>query len=354
MRNITIKLALCGLLAGCAAQNAHSVYQDAEQLVKEAMKKAGPNDPLASQAFDVLGHGKMQMVDANYDAAIRDFREAMRLSRGVLAAQVQPNSSAATNVPEGAEPQIIEEISKANIQPVVPSKPSASSAGLLEAGDGKKSLPKEALAKYLAGKKAPPAPPPAVAAVPVPPKEVMPTEEPQKSPEPERAAAAEQTEVHSQLVDEKPISPNAIVVAPAAPTIKPVPKAAVDEDILKQAEAVIAGSGAARAAKEDGSKKGARRRIPGNVSFIENDPTLVNEAMAGLNQTSKYLLENPSLTLVLQSQLSAQEPKSLTQARFDSLKAYLTGKGVPDDQIMLDIEQKRGKVPEFLLFVIEH
>ena len=49
-----------------------------------------------------------------------------------------------------------------------------------------------------------------------------------------------------------------------------------------------------------------------------------------------------------------REQANLLEGRFDSLKSYLVGKGVPEDQIRLDNQKSGGTTPEFEMFVVEH
>lgn len=98
----------------------------------------------------------------------------------------------------------------------------------------------------------------------------------------------------------------------------------------------------------------SKRRIPGSIEFKLNDPSLLGDAMTNLDQTSKFLLDNPSTTLVLQGVAVSGELSNLIDSRYESVRSYLTAKGVPDDQIRLDPERKSGKAPQFELFLIEH
>jgi hypothetical protein len=66
------------------------------------------------------------------------------------------------------------------------------------------------------------------------------------------------------------------------------------------------------------------------------------------------LLENPSTTLILQGVSSSGEISNIIDSRYESIRSYLTAKGVPDDQIRLDPERKNGKAPQFELYLIEH
>jgi outer membrane protein OmpA-like peptidoglycan-associated protein len=138
-----------------------------------------------------------------------------------------------------------------------------------------------------------------------------------------------------------------VVIAPAKPSLKQSPSKELEKS--EGSGDLAAEHGATQ--KEGSEEK--RRRVPGVLSFIANDTSLLQETMTSLNQNCKFLLENPSTSLVLQGTHSGDEPRSLIDARFESIKAYMVGKGVPEDQIRLDEEKRRG-ASEFKLFVIEH
>lgn len=288
------------------------------------------------------------MIEARYDSAIRFFRESSRMARQVgvpgpsTAPSVVPQAPAVPEVSKLTEPE------PAKLEPVVVESKAATPT---PQADPRKALPRAALQKYLSQKKTAskaetPKPAPEVSVV-------VPTEKP-----------VVQTESHKEVMTEKPVVLNEVVVAPATPTLKPVPKEPEKEKAKEKLEvkepeaAAIAESLVEESSKDAASaakaKPMTKRRIPDSVGFIENDPSLLTESMTTLNQTSKYLLENPSTTLVLQAQLGSSEARTLVGARYDTIKAYLVGKGVPEDQIQLDEQQKRGKAPEFLMFVIEH
>lgn len=394
---------ICSMILGaCAAQNAHSIYRDADEAVKEAMAQAGPQDSNANKAFDALNKGKLSLMDARYDEAIKSFREAMRYSREVHEAKLKPipkGESKPTNVHEASQKEALSAASQATkelasspaadsdsktlVVPPAATKfpepkpvevkvqmspePELQASPVTQGLQEKKGLPKEALAKYLASKKAAPKPAPKPSTLEAGPAEAAKKDKMEKPEKPEAIALSDEPkeEVHMETADQKPIPTSAVIEAPATPSLKPVPKLEPKvedkkDEVMAKASALLAGGaaagGAAAEAKAGESKKtkDGKQKIPGTIVFIENDPSIVTEAMTVLNQTAKYLLENPSLSLVLQGHLTNSEAKTLIQARFESMKAYLIGKGVPEDQIMLDSDQKRGKNPEFTMYVIEH
>jgi outer membrane protein OmpA-like peptidoglycan-associated protein len=362
--------ALACLLFGCAAQNANQEYFEADSLLKKAMTRVGSNDPDASVAFDSLSRGKLAMMDARYDAAIRHFRDSSKISREIIAGRptgseraaqsahsplASPSPSSMAQVENSAGP-VSESTSNPTTQSIVrippvtsmddkdgsellrDDMPDAGQSGTLHDAPKKEAPKKDALARYLSNKKAPP------------PKPV-----PQSTPTP----TVIQNEKHQETVDERPIVTNEIVVAPADSGLKPVPKVQ-EKSKEKQPtpEEAAPEVKAEPAPKEIGIKPKTstanKRRVPDAVPFVSDDAAIISDAMTTLNQTAKFLMENPSTTLILQAQLSPQETRTIAEERYQSIRAYLVGKGVPEDQIQMDEVQKRGKNPEFQMYLLEH
>ena len=97
-----------------------------------------------------------------------------------------------------------------------------------------------------------------------------------------------------------------------------------------------------------------RTKIPGAIFFGANDASIEPDTMMTLDQTSKFLLDNPSTSLMFQGISGPGESGSLIDSRFESLRSYLVGKGVPDDQVRLDSKRRGGSRAEFEMFLIEH
>lgn len=339
------------ILTGCASQNANRLYFEADEALKKAMTKVGVNDPGASAAFDSLAKGKTEMMNAHYDLAIHLFRESAKQSREIIGGNPQtPPASLPPPAPPPVKPvqtPTIAETPKVveNSPPPPPAKPHVEVAAKKpneSKPEPKRSLPREALAKYLAGKRANSE------------KQKAAVVKEKASPDSPEKEKAPQNEVQKEMTQNQTASENVTIVAPAAPTIKPPPKPkddpalTIEEGLTDSAEASTDKTGKSK------NLAGIRRKIPGTIPFIVDDPSILTDAMTSLNQTGKFLLENPSTTIVLQGQLAPNEAKGLADARFESIKAYLVGKGVPEDQVQLDDERKRGKNPEFQMFVIEH
>jgi len=141
---------LCGLvfLSGCAVQNSTREYFKAEKLIQQ-VKKEQPQSPRIREAEEKLRNGKFLMDSARYDVALKELKESTAIAQSILKKDPIPPTAAA---PTGSAP--------ADLAAVTPEAPAADvkSAEELEKEDAraklyKRSLPKEALARYLAGKK---------------------------------------------------------------------------------------------------------------------------------------------------------------------------------------------------------
>lgn len=210
--------------------------------------------------------------------------------------------------------------------------------------------PDPTLAESTAPAVAPPPPPAAPAPVIIPPPPAL-DDEPAKPLENVAGNLIEgQAASAAPKVDE-------VVKAPAKPIDKilvPVPKEKpkvekVDKKQIIKAPAETTKPGAPGAAPERG-----RTKIPGSLTFSPNDSSIQAESMMNLDQTSKFLLDNPSSSIVFQGIVGAGESAALVDSRFESIRSYLVGKGVPEDQVRLDQKRRGGNRGEFEMYVIEH
>jgi outer membrane protein OmpA-like peptidoglycan-associated protein len=160
--------------------------------------------------------------------------------------------------------------------------------------------------------------------------------------------AVEESGMSEKAEKETPVVTK-IVEAPSAKMNKKAPE---KKPSLSEDEKIIEAPKEAQTAKPQ--KSLAKRKIPGSIEFKMNDPSIQGDAMTNLDQTGKFLLENPSTTLILQGVSSSGEISNIIDSRYESIRSYLTAKGVPDDQIRLDPERKNGKAPQFELYLIEH
>lgn len=375
------------VLAGCASQAAYTSYLRAQRKLVVA-EYDGKDPEKLKVARQSLQEGKTFLDSARYDLAIRNFETAYRLSEESLAlkskkpalpapaASMQPapanstsNGSSASAerpamsaIPEGA---VTEEVVQAAPPPIAVEKPQTE----------KRVLPKEVLQKYLANKRAhsvdktTKAEPKKIAdrlmAKPTPSKPAP------KAPKKE-ASAASKAETNPALTPEgqspPPPVPEPAELGAVGPKEKPEFPEAQPPGKEQLSEAKVIEVPAApeqkRAPTEDlkpispAAKSlagGVRRKVPGAVPFSLNDATLKQQdAMTTLDQMSKFLLENPSVSLILQPRLADQEPPQLAEARFESIKSYLEGKGVPEDQVRMDPERRRASSGGFEMLILEH
>lgn len=346
---LAILFILGGVFAGCAAQDA---YRQRFTVEREYEKKAqaAPQSPMILKAGLEIKEGYQFLATAEFDRAIKSFRQADDTLSGkaplVPAPQPIPPAPSVGQPISKSEPPKLESIPAESVTPlgqkpmevaaVKPAPPVAPEGGEIsdEADEGdalsqtkKRRLPKEALAKYLSGKKRK-----------VPEEVVSPN-------------AAQDVEPPEVLTESSTGGPDTLVKAPAKPGLRAIPER---ENISNPADAGDSSSAVALAPTPSKPSASMKRRIPGNIRFEFNDPSLQPEAMTTLDQTSKFLLDNPSTTLILQGKVTPGEPTTLTDARYESIRSYLIGKGVPEDQIRLDSERHGGRISEFSMFVIEH
>jgi len=135
------------------------------------------------------------------------------------------------------------------------------------------------------------------------------------------------------------------VVPPVAPPVAPVPP---------PAPVPISSRTQRKEAVKEAAGEKPMTKIPGALRFGSQEVSLDAETMMNLNQTSKYLSENPSTTLILRGHVGPGENAGLLDSRFESIRAYLIGKGVPEDQVRLDNRRLSGPRGEFEMFVMEH
>src|SRR5690606_27929048 len=170
-------------------------------------------------------------------------------------------------------------------------------------------LPKEALAKYLAGKRKA-GESAAMGAGALAPNLDLPSEE-------------EEDEVLSRDLESNQAEGR--VVAGVTPQRRQAPK--------PQATAIVPPKPEVPAATVETPSGLKKTRIPGMVTFSKNDAVLDQASRSSLDLTAKHLLENPSSTLSLLGILGPGENSNYIDMRFESVRAYLRGRGVPEDQI---------------------
>ncbi len=153
-----------------------------------------------------------------------------------------------------------------------------------------------------------------------------------------------------------------VIKAPARPLDKFLPQSAKPKSAAPAATVADAGLGdeAAVATQAIVPKAAAKApaakdptKIPGELSFSPNDASVEPQVMMTLDQTSKFLLENPSSVIQFQGVVGPGESSSIIDTRFESLRAYLVAKGVPEDQVRLASKRRSGNKAEFQMFLIE-
>ncbi len=374
-------------MASCAVQTAHREYQGAEQALKTA-KELGGTSPVLTQAEIDFEKGKVFYGEAEYREAIRQFQKSRKLSEYVVQDRTGPKSTEA--ISEIAVVQNPAEPAGAPESPVPapsPAEERTETKAEIEAlpveektevdvAVAPHSLPAQALQKYLERKNKfvevekpkSPVKKEIKAKVVEKSKETKNVESATnhsenltktQPPTAEEAAAivkeldTKKMEMTETKTPQETIK-ETVVKAEAAPGVKTPPK--LDEDLRKESEGAIADQNKIEA-KNETQRQNLRRSIPGTISFDKNDPSLSSEkieTMSALDQTSVFLLQNPSSTLMLEGYLASGENGTLIDSRYESIRSYLIGKGVPEDQIRLDPERKSGKSAYFLMSVIDH
>jgi len=340
-----VSLGFLLVLASCAAQDAQRLYTKAQKQMIEAQAQS-PGDRRLVEAREALKQGEIALESAVYDQAYRSLRQSMRLTDEILS-----RSAANTSGGETAPAPAVES-----------SKLSLPSVKSLSESPAPRALPRDALAKYLAGKRgaqkttaAPSADAPAARKA----------EEPKQPPvaQDSPASAVAEAKVESDAgegvviaaaepSDKVQVSAPAVkaqekpaVVPPVAPPVAPVPP---------PAPVPISSRTQRKEAVKEAAGEKPMTKIPGALRFGSQEVSLDAETMMNLNQTSKYLSENPSTTLILRGHVGPGENAGLLDSRFESIRAYLIGKGVPEDQVRLDNRRLSGPRGEFEMFVMEH
>lgn len=305
-------------LVSCAAQSSFKAYYDAKSLLERA-QKLDPAHPSIPKAQVELEAGRNALNEARYSRASRSFKVVSREAEKIIA-QKDPKYRPVyvEPIPQESIEDAVMELERRSTQVQSPEKVLPEEPSLKSDTNKRMQLPAEALARYLAQKKAP----------------VSSASKPAASPRP-----AEENKNRS-------VAPPQSKTPPASPQPKTPP---ILQDSL-QASAPI------QKPAEDELKPIPFRKTKLDVilTFVPNESGLLAGSRDELDRMSKHLIENPSNTLVFRSALAAGENEGLTNQRFETVKAYLEGKGVPSDQVQLDDERISATTPLFELFLIEH
>ncbi len=322
MRLSFISLTL--FLVSCAAQDAHKSYSRVESKLSTLTEGHSSNDPVFREAYNSLALGRAQMLAGRYDLAIRSLRHANELAETakVELANRKAKELAVAEALAEAERRRLEELEKlATAQPHEPA---------VEGAIDVSSMVVESDSSLEAG---------SVAAAPSVAPEAATAKKSIEKPRPGKVVAKKVKAPTPVAETPKPVGKVLVVEAPAAPTQKKPTDSKVAEV-----------SAAAAASAAPTPVKGSPR---GTVHFIVKDASIIDESVSELNQTAKFLLENPSKSLLLRGAYSPEEPQGITEQRLEAVKAYLVGKGVPEDQVQIDGDKVRGQA-EVTMFEIEN
>jgi len=344
-RNYQIWLNFCliGLfLSSCAAQSSFQMANRIEEIVNRA-QLVGPTDPDSERALLSYQVGRDYLGQARFDRATQNFTDAERFASRVLAKKDPEfrNQRAKELEAQAAKvdfPSDVNEVAK------MKSEGEAQAGAVIDRGRG--SLSAQALADYLARKKQSAVDvqaPKALAKLPSAkslPKKVEKPKEVHKAP-------PEKMEVLKEGIDGKEVAER--VLAPAKVEAKLAPIVPDDEPAAPDLEDEVATK--AESSKYSGPNK---RRLSTSLNFTSKDDKLGAQAMGELDEISRYLVENPSDTIMLTGTMAPGEDGGIVERRYTGIKKYLTGRGVPDDQIQLDSQHKEGRLAEFQMFILEH
>lgn len=357
MSRILSVLAVLGVMVGCAAQDSHREYYRAERLLEEAQQKS-PSHRDVRKAEASLLKGKSYLDDAIYDKASQNFKESIRLSEGVVNPQKREKAPPVVAV-ESTPAPAVSAAPAPEVSAPAPRMVTPPTRGLKP--DEARILPRDALAKYLSSKRAETksekrtpsptaAPAPSAAPAPAPVKETpMPAQKAEQPSDDGKVFAVDPDLAPAEKKDVKP--PAEVVKAPAKPIDKflpSTPRPQVQKQVVEVPSRPTTQVGTGPATDKP------RTKIPGALFFSQNDASIEPETMMTLDQTSKFLLENPSTSVIFQGISGPGESGSLIDSRFESLRSYLVGKGVPEDQVRLDTKRRGGSRAEFEMFLIEH
>jgi len=350
LRNKAILVGFVATLMGCAAQSSYLEADRTRELVRKAVR-AAPNDPESMRAQVAFEAGEMSLGEARYGRATDHFNEAKRLAEKVLAkSNVLPASAVSERVQKEIER---ERILESREQERLKTKDSAPLPEIPI--DKRMSLPAEALAKYLSMKESVPMEPDDL--IVTPPKEQLPLPPAkmlkQKSPPPARVAQKKEKPGESdKWEDKEEVSSNQVsgakIVEATGERVAQLPPA----PLPSQTDEIETKEAPPRPERKKFELD--RKQLQGSINFPPKEVALNDQAMNQLDQLTRFLVENPSNTLILVATRGPGEDGSIVEARFSSIRSYLSARGVPDDQVRLDDENKSGPNPSFEMFYIEH
>lgn len=336
LSSLGLCLALSISIVGCAAQSSYLDARRTQDLVQQA-QKADPSSIDAEKARVAYEAGEVNLKEARYGRSTLYFKEAERLARRVLD-QKSPIDS-------------IEEPSDSPVDLISDDEPSE-----LVSSKKRPSLPAEALAAYLASKSSSKMSLDDETNVgdeiEAPKREVL--LPPKKLPRGNRGNEAAAATAKAKKMPEKPkLEEDGVVVVEASSEV-----AAKTPPVIPDEDVELADSGSKKVSKKqnlDSKPTGPEKtKLDQIVPFSPQDEALNESSMAELDKMSRFLVENPSNTLILKGVRGPNEGEELVAGRYDSVKSYLSARGVPDDQVRLEDSSTSGRNSGFEMYLIEH
>jgi outer membrane protein OmpA-like peptidoglycan-associated protein len=337
-----VSLGFLLVLVGCAAQDAQRLYTRAQKQLLEAQAQHA-SDKRLGEAEEAFKAGEEALSEAVFDKAHRNLRRSLKLTDEILEGHQRAPAAASAPAADGAASRLSLPAPKALGSSTAPSSTA-------------RGLPRDALAKYLAGKRGvqqiapPPIAPIETTSAPADKVPAVEVTNPAQGAIQSSAAEKSGDGVGEGVVASSAAALDKIKAAPAAPAPAP--------SVVKAPAAPAPKPSTTQNGRREtaGSSLGEKpmTKIPGALRFGSQEVSLDAETMMNLNQTSKFLLENPSTTLVLRGFLGPGESAGLVDSRYESVRAYLIGKGVPEDQVRLDARRQAGARSEFEMFLLEH
>lgn len=332
--SVGLCLALSISIVGCAAQSSYLDARRTEDLVQQA-QKADPSSIDAEKARVAYEAGEVNLKEARYGRSTLYFKEAERLARRVLDQKTpidliaEPSDSSADLISDDGSSELV-------------------------STKKRPSLPAEALAAYLASKSAS-----KMSLddekdigdeIKAPKHEVL--LPPKKLPRGNRGNEAAAATAKAKSIPAKPqLEEDGVVVVEASSEVlaKTPPVVPEEEEAMPEPTKL--------AKKENVDLKPAgpeKTKLDQIIPFSPKDEALNESSMAEMDKMSRFLVENPSNTLILRGVRGPSEGEELVAGRYDSVKSYLSARGVPDDQVRLEDSSISGRNPGFEMFLIEH
>lgn len=302
---------LLGILSGCVAQSSYGLLHEAREKVAKA-RRVEPGSAQVARAEVALEAGHNYLREARYGQAEQQFLSAISISDRVLGVSAGTSESGSTAsrviVEPDPEPTAVQE---GDLGPIAASEGAdpLTSEEEQQAKMDRMSLPKQALAKYLAEKKK--------------------AGTPQSTP----ATAVARPQVPAAATGVAALTPAERVVPPASRPAAP-----------------------ARENEEPMELEPLRRVLRARITFDSNSAEISRNdtGLSQLDSLAQTLIESPSNSLLIISILGQNESPSLTDSRYQAVVEYMRTRGVPEDQIRLDALKKQGSSANLELYLIDH